>query len=298
MSIAAAERPPETRRTANALAGLTVTPMTCRIGAEIGGIDARQPVPEDTRAELNALLDKWKVIFFRDQPVTTEQHMRFAETWGPIIRDYGAARDPDHATVQKVRGTYGNINKWHTDTSWMVRPAKAAVLHGVVIPDVGGDTMWADGVAAYNGLPDDVKERIADLDAVHDATNIHKGYGKDDPRYEELRQQKRDMRKQHPLVAQPIVRTHPQTGEKSLYINDNLTTFVVGMAPEEGAELLQYLQRQYQRPEYTVRFRWRKDSIAVWDQRQTQHYAVNDYPMGTARQLNRILVASEDVPHR
>jgi taurine dioxygenase len=279
-------------------AGLTVKPLTGQIGAEIEGVNAREPVAPEVGAELNALLNQWKVIFLRDQPVTPEQHIAFAGTFGPVIRDYAAARDADHMEIQKIRGTYGNVNKWHTDTSWMVRPAKCAVLHGIVVPEVGGDTMWADGVAAYQGLPEEIKERIQDLDCIHDPSNIGKSYGKDDPEYAARQQRRRDIRKQHPLVAQPIVRTHPETGEKTLFLNENLCTWIVGLPPQESDELLAYLLREYQRPEYTVRFRWQPHSIAIWDQRQTQHTAINDYPVGTPRHLERILVAGDDVPHR
>ena len=279
-------------------AGLTVRPLTGRIGAEICGVDCAKDIPSAVAAELNQLLNKWKVIFFRDQAVTPAEHIRFAGIFGPVVDNYAAARDPDHVEIQKIRSTYGNVNKWHTDTSWMVKPAKCAVLHAVVVPEVGGDTMWADGVAAYEGLPQEVKDRIGELDCIHDPSNIGKSYGLDDPDYAARLQKRRDIRKQHPLVAQPIVRTHPETGEKSLFLNENLSTHIVGLAPDEGRELLDFLLREYQRPEYTVRFRWRPNSIAVWDQRQTQHTAINDYPDGTPRQLHRVLVSGNDVPHR
>lgn len=280
-------------------AGLTVRPLTARIGAEIDGIDATRPIPPAQAAELNALLNTWKVIFFRDQPVTKDQHRRFAETFGPVMSDYYLTKDAsDHPEIQVVKPTFGNVSKWHTDTSWMVRPSKCAVLHGVVIPEVGGDTVWADGVAAYEGLPDDVKIRIDELDAIHDAARIGVDYGKDDPRYPEKIAKARATRRNHPLVAQPIVRTHPETGEKSLFLNANLCTYIAGLAPDESRALLDYLLAEYARPEYSCRFRWQPHSIAVWDQRQTQHYAINDYPMGTPRELHRILVSSDDVPHR
>ena len=279
-------------------ARLAVRPLTGTIGAEIEGVNCCEPVPAAQAAELNQLLNKWKVIFFRDQPMKPAEHKRFAGTFGPVIDNYAAARDPDHVEIQTIRSTYGNVNKWHTDTSWMVKPAKCAVLHGIVVPEVGGDTMWADGVAAYNGLPDDVKDRISELDCIHDPSNIGKSYGVDDPNYAARLQRRREIRKEHPLVAQPIVRTHPETGEKSLFINENLSTFVIGFTAKESEELLAYLNREYARPEYCVRFRWQPNSIAVWDQRQTQHTAINDYPQGTPRQLHRILVAGDDVPHR
>ena len=296
MDIAVNDIPPVTQSTT--ASGLTVRPMTWTIGAEIDGVDASKPVPGAVAQDLNDLLNKWKVIFFRDQDITPQQHIEFAGTFGPVIGDYDVARDPDHAQIQAVKpSVHGHVNEWHTDTSWMVRPAKAAILRGIVIPEVGGDTMWADGVAAYNGLPDDVKEKIESLDLIHDASNIGQYY-KDHPDYRNKKENDRVRRIKNPLVAHPLVRTHPETGERSLFINANLSTHIVGMVPSESRELLAYLMKQYTKPEYTVRFKWRRNSIAVWDQRQTQHYAVTDYPLGTPRLLNRILVASDDIPHR
>jgi taurine dioxygenase len=283
------------------LSVLTVTPLTVRIGAEISGVDASRPVPPPMARELNALLNKWKVLFFRDQPIDPDQQVAFAETFGPINREYFIS-DPDHPAIQKVepaRSKYGHVDRWHSDTSWMVKPAKAALLFGKTIPPVGGDTIWADGVAAYAGLPDEVKERIEDLDVIHDAGNIGQFAKKGHPDFLNRQQANRERRRKYPLVAHPIVRSHPETGEKTLFLNAGLCTFIVGLAPGESRELLEYLYKEYTRPKYTVRFRWRTNSIAVWDQRQTMHFAVTDYPLETTdRVLHRILIAGDDVPHR
>ncbi len=277
---------------------LKVTPLTTKIGAEIEGVDACRDIPPEQAAELRALLNKWKVIFFRDQPMTPEQHLRFAEAFGPVMRNYRIALPhPDYEDIQQVRFKFGIVDRWHTDTSFMVRPAKAAVLHSIRIPPVGGDTMWADSVAAYEGLPQDVKERIAELRVIHDPAGIGRNNRPDDPDFEAYRERRRKLRLEHPLVAHPLVRVHPETGEKALYINTNLCTQIVGLPLEESEELLRYLFIQSALPQNTCRFRWTANAIAVWDQRQTQHLPIADLPVGTDRLMHRVLVASDDMPH-
>lgn len=294
-SLAQTNTLPETQGSTSAI---TVEPLTLRIGAEIRGVDATKPIPENQAQELRDLLNKWKVIFFRDANIDRDQQYVFAEAFGPIMRDYEIFSTPSYPGLQIVKATYGGVNKWHSDTSWMVKPAKAAVLRAVTIPPYGGDTMWADGVAAYEALSPEMKERIEDLDCLHDVSRVGVDYGKTSPDYEARKQRMRDARKIHARVAHPIVRTHPETGEKSLFLNANLSTYIPGLSLEESASLLKELLDHYARPEFCVRFKWTAGAIAVWDQRQTQHYAVNDYPVGIDRQLERILIASDDVPHR
>jgi taurine dioxygenase len=157
--------------------------------------------------------------------------------------------------------------------------------------------MWADSVAAYEGLPQDVKERIAELRVIHDPAGIGRNNRPDDPDFEAYRERRRKLRLEHPLVAHPLVRVHPETGEKALYINTNLCTQIVGLPLEESEELLRYLFIQSALPQNTCRFRWTANAIAVWDQRQTQHLPIADLPVGTDRLMHRVLVASDDMPH-
>ena len=286
-------------------AELRVRPLTCRMGAEIEGVNPSQSIDPAVAAELNRLLAKWKVIFFRDSGITEDrQFLEFAKTFGPILDYKYGRREGEFPQIGKVRskGADGSINKgatyWHSDTSWMARPAKAAVVRGVVIPEVGGDTMWADGVAAYESLSDAMKERIENLDVVHDPARISSTYFSTKEEQERNVQRTRALRKDNPLVAHPIVRTHPETGERTLFLNTNLCSYIVGLPREESDALLAELYAHNTRPEFTCRFRWSPNAIAVWDQRQTQHYAVADYPPGTPRELHRILVECDDVPHR
>ena len=186
---------------------------------------------------------------------------------------------------------------WHTDTSWRVKPSMGAVLRILVLPEVGGDTIWADGEAAYERLPDDLKGQIDELFAVHDAGNIGRNHVKGTAEYEDRRRRLRENRRSHPLVAHPIVRSHPETGRKTLYINPALVWCIVGMSTEQSAILLDRLLAEMLRPENLLRFRWRRHSIAMWDNRNTLHYGVNDY--GDApRRVERATIAGDDIPHR
>ncbi len=173
---------PEAATQARSTTELTVRPLTCRIGAEIEGVDPTKDVDPAVAAELNQLLNKWKVIFFRANEMSEGRFVEFAKTFGPILDYKYGRREGEYPMIGKVRSKSGDgsINKganyWHTDTSWMVRPAKAAVLRAVTVPEVGGDTMWADGVAAYEALSDEMKARIENLDVVQDPARISSSY--------------------------------------------------------------------------------------------------------------------------
>jgi taurine dioxygenase len=250
-----------------------VKPLSPIIGAEIVGVDLREPVTPELQAELNRALLEWKVIFFRNQQITSVQLRAFARLWGELEVHpfYSIPKRQSKEIVRfardKKQAGYENI--WHTDVTFRINPAKACVLRMIEVPPVGGDTLWADMGAAYDNLPDKFKERIDSLTALHDFT----------PAFGQLMTQKELAVKQaeFPVVEHPVVRTHPETGRKTLFVNPSFTTRIVGLEPEESEKLLQYLFRQTHIPEYQVRFRWEVNSIAFWDNRATQHYAINDY---------------------
>jgi len=248
-----------------------VKPLTPIIGAEIVGVDLREPVTPELQAELNRALLEWKVIFFRNQQITSEQLRAFARLWGELevhpFLPRGQSKEIVRFARDKKQAGYENI--WHTDVTFRINPAKACLLRMIEVPSVGGDTLWADMGAAYDNLPDKIKERIDGLTALHDFT----------PAFGHLMTQEELAVKQaeFPVVEHPVVRTHPETGRKTLFVNPSFTTRIVGLEPEESEKLLQYLFRQAHIPEYQVRFRWEVNSIAFWDNRATQHYAVSDY---------------------
>jgi alpha-ketoglutarate-dependent taurine dioxygenase len=276
MSLATLERA--------ATAGLTVQPLNPTIGAEIGGVDLGAPISTEVRETLRALLLKHKVLFFRDQEITRDQQVAFALNFGELYA-HPTGGTETHRVVQPIAAE--NFKKyqvrdshWHTDTSWRIDPSLGAVLRAVDIPDVGGDTIWADGGAIYSGLPEDLKARIDDLYVIHDYQDALRRSGV-----------------RYPLVAHPIVRTHPETGEDIFWINFGLKPRIVDLDKAESDALLARLYEEVKRPEYHARFRWRKNSVAFWDNRAGLHYAVRDYG-DYPRVMERVLIASDDIPHR
>lgn len=264
---------------------LTVDLVNPTIGAEIGGVDLSKPLTSQQRETLRALLLKHKVLFFRDQEITRDQQVAFALNFGELYA-HPTGGVETHRVVQPIAAenfkkySASNESHWHTDTSWRIDPSFGAVLRAVTIPEVGGDTIWADGAAIYRGLPDDLKAKIDDLYVIHDYQDALRRSGVS-----------------YPLVAHPIVRTHPETGEDIFWINFGLKPRIVDLDKAESDALLARLYEEVKRPEYHARFRWRKNSIAFWDNRAGLHFAVRDYG-DFPRVMERVLIASDDIPHR
>ncbi|OEU85160.1 taurine dioxygenase [Streptomyces abyssalis] len=249
-----------------------IVPQGRVIGAEIRGLDLSQPLSPVLRDELNRALLEWKVLFFRGQGLNSQQQRDFAANWGKLETNPLLERGSSAEVVRFEKGgsaipTFENV--WHADVTFRERPALGAVLQLHEVPPVGGDTMWADMAAAYDNLPDTVKARVDGATAVHDfIPGFARFYGPEKliPLQEEF-----------PPVEHPVVRRHPETGRRMLFVNTSFTTHIVGMDRDESDRLLSYLVRQAHVPEYQVRFRWQPGDIAFWDNRATQHYAIDDY---------------------
>lgn len=255
----------------------TLAPLAPTIGAEISGISLAEPLDPDLRDDLNRALLEWKVLFFRGQHLTAAQQSAFARHWGDLETHPFATTDsflrpddaPEVVRLEKGEKAGGYENVWHSDVTWRLNPSLGSVLQAIEVPDVGGDTLWADMAAAYDGLSDEIKDRIDPLAAVHDWVNT---FGRS------MDQATRDrLRPDFPAAEHPVVRTHPETGRKMLYVNVAFTQHIVGLAPHESEELLDFLYRQATHPEYQCRFRWAPGDVAFWDNRSTQHYASSDY---------------------
>ncbi|MDA2808796.1 TauD/TfdA dioxygenase family protein [Nocardiopsis suaedae] len=246
-------------------------PLGPVVGAEIHGVDLREEISEELRAEIHRALLEFKVVFFRDQPITSDRQQQIARMWGELETNPFIDQGDDAVIARFAKGkmppSYENV--WHTDVTWRREPALGAILRLVEVPPQGGDTMWADMAAAYDNLSEDVKARIDGAVAEHD---VIPGFARFLDRERLLEWQDR-----FPPVHHPVVRTHPETGRKTLFVNVSFTTRILGMEREESDALLRHLFQQAHVPEYQVRFRWEKNSIAFWDNRATQHYAVNDY---------------------
>ena len=261
------------------------------IGAEVEGVSLADPVDEELFAQLNRALLEWKVLFFRDQRITGEQQVAFARNWGPLETHpfIKIAVDQPEETPEVVRfekgpqmGGYENV--WHSDVTWRERPSLGSILRAIEVPDVGGDTLFADMGAAYDKLPESVRERIDGLVAVHDWVATF-GMGMDGETREALRAE-------FPPAQHPVVRTHPETGRKTLYVNRAFTQHIVGLEEEESRGLLDFLYLQATFPEYQCRFRWQPGDVAFWDNRATQHYATSDY-FPQRRVMERITVIGD-----
>lgn len=264
---------------------VTVRPLSPTIGAVVDRSVSLVDAPvEPLRA---ALLD-WKVLFFEQQDISREQQRAFALQWGELERHpffsyvQPGQTDVDVVTLAKDAITPGFENEWHADLTWHDRPSFGAVLRAVEVPPVGGDTLWCDAGAAYDLLPDDVKERIEGRTAVHDWWNTF-GLG--------MPAEARDaLREQFPAVEHPVVRVHPETGRRTLFVNRIFTSHIVDLPAGESDALLERLVRQFDRPEVQCRYRWSPGSVAFWDNRATAHYAASDY-FPARRVMDRISIA-------
>jgi taurine dioxygenase len=265
---------------------MQVEQLTCAIGAELTRVNLADAIHDDALfAEIRALLLRHRVLFLRDQDISRAEHVAFARRFGELEDHPVAGSDPEHPGLVRI---YKNPdqpndryeNAWHADATWRQAPQFGAVLRCVETPAVGGDTMWANMALAWDKLPQDVKDKIASLRARH---SIEASFGAALPIERRLA-----LKAQFPDAEHPVVRTHPETGEKILFVNAFTTHFTNYHTPERvrygqdanpgAGQLLAYLVSQAYIPEYQVRWRWKKNSVAIWDNRATQHYAVMDYP--------------------
>ncbi|MFD6224078.1 TauD/TfdA dioxygenase family protein [Nocardia asteroides] len=242
------------------------------LGAEISGIDLTRPLAAPVVDDLRRALHDYKVLFFRDQPLTPAQHVAFAQRFGeleihPALA--ASAEQPELVRFEKDSQMVGVENAWHHDVTWRERPSLGAILHAVEVPSIGGDTLFADMYAAYESLDAQTRAEIDTLDAVHDFT---RAFG-----FRASAEQQAEMRRQHPPVRHPVVATHAATGRRHLYVNRIFTDHIVGYDEDRSRALIDRLARQADYPEHQVRLRWRPDTVAFWDNRAVQHYAASDY---------------------
>ena len=277
--------------TLEAAAGFSLAPLTPTIGAVVDDIDLSRPLSPDELSGLRRALLDWKVLFFRDQRITTEQHLAFARQFGELEVHPFAPHKPDYPEVLAIthnRESRGRENTWHSDVTWRERPSLGSVLRAIEIPPVGGDTLFADMYAAYEGLSETVKEAIEGRAAVHDFGHFRermRRQGKSEAEIEAFNAK-------YPKVEHPVVRTHPETGRRALYVNAAFTQSIVGLEPDESAALLKHLYTQATIPEHQCRFRWEPDSIAFWDNRASQHYAASDY-WPAVRRMERVTIIGD-----
>lgn len=274
------------------MSSLHIQPVTSTIGANVQGVDLRAPLAEEDRAGILEALMEYHVLFFRNQDITPEQQVAFAKQFGPISFPPFAPKygdDPEYIVLDQTSPRGEGADQWHSDNTFMAEPPMGSILHAVQIPKVGGDTCFASAVAAYEALSPPIRRLVDGLTAVHDITKpLLKGIaaGHADVDLAEIQAK-------WPPVEHPVVRTHPVTGKKALFVNRNSTTHIVGLTEAENDALLPMLMDHIRSPEFQCRFTWDTNSVAFWDNRSTQHFAVPDYD--TRRIMNRVTIAGEKV---
>lgn len=275
---------------------ITVNKIAGALGAEISGVDLSRDVDDNVIAEIRQALVDNCVIFFRDQKLTPAQHLAFGRRFGELqIHDFvdGMEENEEILEVRKEADELRNFGGgWHSDVSYLEKPALGSVLYAREVPTHGGDTMFANQYLAYETLSDGLKSLLGKMRAMHSA---RKSYGLYAPRAVDNSKTSMGIHfteEAHAEVDHPVVRTHVESGKKCLYVHGGFTTRFQDMSEEESAPLLHYLYAHAVRPEFTCRFRWEKGSIAFWDNRCVQHNAINDYH-GQRRVMHRVTIEGE-----
>jgi taurine dioxygenase len=255
---------------------IEIRPLTRAIGAEVEGLDLRRPLADDQVAELRQAWLDHLVLFFRDQPIDDEQQLAFALRFGPMhVSPLQTVHQdaPEIVVLDQLHPVGEGADEWHSDNTFLADPPVASILRAVQLPELGGDTCFASMYAAYEALSPALREMLDRLRAVHDITRPLQKAIRDGHSSLDLA----TTQAQCPPVEHNVVVTHPETGRKALFLNRNSTTRLVGLTERENDVLLPFLFDHVRSPEFQCRFHWEPGSIAFWDNRAVQHYAVADY---------------------
>lgn len=260
------------------MSNVTVSPLSTALGAQISGVDITRPLSPDQRDAIEQALLTHSVLFFRDQPITPQQQARFAANFGDLHIHPIYPNVPEQPEVLVLDTAVTDVRDnavWHTDVTFLPTPALGAVLSAKLLPAYGGDTLRASGIAAYEALSAPMKRLLDGLTATHDFIKSFplERFGnsaEDLQRWEAARQK-------NPPLSHPVVRTHPVSGRKSLFVSEGFTTRINELEAAESEVILKLLFAHATRPEFTLRWRWQAHDVAFWDNRVTQHYAVDDY---------------------
>lgn len=278
---------------------ITVRRLTPAVGAEISNVDIAGGVDDDALREVHAALMAHGVVFFRDQDITPEQQRDFAARFGRLRQVARSAflvqeNVPEMHVLVNDRERPPNVNHYHSDGIFRAEPEFASMLRAVEVPEAGGDTIFVGMRAAYDALSTDMKAYLANKQAINDFMKLHGSPKKARSWEGENWERMEKSRRANPPVAHPMVKVHPVTGRKSLYISESFTASIVGLGEDESKGLLDMLNRHCARPEFQCRFHWRPGSMAFWDNRSTQHYAVADY-WPERRLMNRVSIETDAI---
>ena len=280
-----------------------IRPLSKACGAEVSGIDLTRPLAPEAVQSLQRALGENGVLLFRNADLAPEQHIAFSRQFGPLESHVvGEFNLPDHPEIfvvsnvkeeGKLKGAVYAGQYWHSDLSYMQKPSMGSLLLCREMPEIGGDTMWANMYLAYENLSEVMQKFLGGLKAVHDYSNAYDKY------FAHLKERPPltpEQRAKTPPVEQPMIRTHPVTKRKALYVNPGFTTGIVGMPREESDPILEFLFRHSTRAEFIYRHKWRVNDMVFWDNRCTMHYALADYDFSVRRHMHRTTVAG-DVPY-
>jgi len=257
---------------------LTFTPLGPNIGAQVSALDLSRPLSDTQFEQLYHGLLRYQVLLLRDQPVTPEQQRALAIRFGDL---HIHPLYPHAEGVKEIieldthQDNPPDNDNWHTDVTFIQTPPAVAVLASKLLPESGGDTLWSSGIAAYEALSGPVKQLLSGLQAEHDVRKSFQEYKY--RKTEEEHQRWQQAVAQHPPVQHPVIRTHPVSERKALFVNEGFTTRLLGVSDKESEALLNFLFAHVTRPEFQVRWRWQPNDVAIWDNRVTQHYANADY---------------------
>jgi taurine dioxygenase len=268
-----------------------VNRLSPTIGGELLGVDLRQDLTSEVKDLIYEALLVYKVIFFRDQDLTTDQHIHFSKNFGDLeVHPFAPFKDgyPEVLKITHNEKSRGRENTWHSDVTWRKEPSLGSVLRMLEKPENGGDTLFSDMYAAYDDLTDEVKQKLEGAVAVHDFVGFRKRLIKEGKSPKEIEA----FNKKFPMPEHPVFRTHPDTGKKVIYVNRAFTQYIKGWEEDESKDMLDFLYSRASTPEYQCRFAWENNSIAFWDNRACQHYANSDY-WPQIRRVERVTIIGD-----
>jgi taurine dioxygenase len=284
----------------NMIASMQVRRLSTACGAEVSGLDITRPLDPGQVREVHRALGENGILLFRNADITPEQHVAFSRHFGPleahVIGDFALPARPEIFVVSnvkedgKLKGAVYAGQYWHSDLSYMQKPSLGSLLLCHEMPEIGGDTMFANMYLAYDTLSDTMKNFLDGLTAIHDYSHAYDTY------FAHLKERPpltAAERAKTPPVEHPMVRVHPVTGRKALYVNPGFTTSIVGMLREESQPILDFLFRHSTRPEFIYRHKWRPHDMVFWDNRCVMHYALSDYDFSVRRHMHRTTIAGE-----
>ena len=281
----------------------TIRPLSRAAGAEVSGIDFSRPLSAEAVESLHRALGENGILLFRDANLAPEQHIAFSRQFGAleshVVGEFNLPGHPEIFVVSnvkeegKLKGAVYAGQYWHSDLSYMTKPSMGSLLLCREMPEIGGDTMWANLYTAYDTLSDPMKGFLGGLRAIHDYSHAYDTY------FAHLKERPPltpEQRAKTPPVEHPMIRTHPVTKRKALYVNPGFTTGIVGMPRDESQPILEFLFRHSTRAEFIYRHKWRVNDMIFWDNRCTMHYALADYDFSVRRHMHRTTVAG-DAPY-